>query len=269
MISNKGFIEGLDSFTDKFGIRIRQSIDRNLDLFFTNKGDCGEYLGSLVSDKLGTGSGGSGFDLSDGSLADEVKFACLIQPSRCNECGSKVLFFEKECRRCNSTDLKPLNDSRWSIDTDAGIKYHEEMDNYILQLLEPKEYTSSCRTFIYKYYIVDAHNKYFLNYLQNQYNGGSKKTANFIPYSFDFYMSEPIKLIEIEIEVGEEGNEYNTIFWDLENTTVEEMPTSILRKKELHTLLDNIDISYRKSDKLDTLTELVDNNYSGDIRGLL
>ena len=189
--------------------------------------------------------------------------------TKCNDCGKKVIFFDAVCRNCDSIDLKPLNDSRWGIDSEAGVKYHSDLDNYILQVLEPKYNLPNCRTFIYKYYVVNSNNKYFVDYIQNQYDNGKKKNCNFVPYSFDFYMSEPIKLIEIEITVTQKDNHYRTIFWNLENTTIEEMPVNVLRKPELCTILDNNNISYRKSDKLNTLTELVSNNYRGDIRELL
>jgi len=264
MVTQKEFLNKFENLTSNSHTQIKFSRESNLDLFLEGKGGIGEYLGYLVSGKKGTGSAGSGFDLSDGVSADEVKLACLVQSSKCKDCGTKVLFWYDECNHCGSTDLKRLRDSRWGIDAAAGVKYKDELDNYILQVIKPKEYDATCRTFIYEYYVVDSKDPYFVEYLVNQYNDGKKSNCNYLPYSYDFYLSSPVKLIEVEFTVDENGNQYQVNYWNLENSEVCDVPLSVLRKSELITLLGAEGIDYKNNWNLTKIKTVVETEFSGN-----
>ena len=68
---------------------------------------------------VGCGSGGMGLDLVNHKTKKsiEVKSCCTIQNAVCNECGTKFnnLFLDK-CPKCNSSNYKPMSDSRFGID---------------------------------------------------------------------------------------------------------------------------------------------------------
>ena len=269
MVTQKEFLNKFESLTSNLQTQIEFSRESNLDLFLEGKGGIGEYLGSLVSGKKGTGSGGSGFDLSDGESADEVKLACLVQSSKCKDCDAKVLFWYAECNYCGSSNLKRLNDSRWGIDATAGVKYKDELDKYILQVIKPKEYDADCKTFIYEYYVVDSKDPYFSEYLVNQYNNGKKSNCNYLPYSYDFYLSNPVKLIELEFTVNENGNRYKVNYWNLEHSEACDIPLSVLRKSELIILLESEGIYYKDNWNLAKFITAVETQFRGNPKNYL
>jgi len=269
IVTKEKFLSEIKEWSMSWLKDIEKSIDRNLTMFGTSIGERGEYLASLISGKSGTGSGGSGFDLSDGDSADESKFACLIQPKCCltckknNEKNDRIIFFYNNCPKCGSTEFKYINDSRWGIDAKAGVQYKDKMENYWLQTLEPVEYNSNCRTFIYKCFKVSAHNENFSEYVLNQLENGSKDNCNLLPYSVDFYRFSPIKVVEVQIELNEKGNIISDVFWNLSNTEVEKMPMDVLTKEECKLVLENLGVniysyttskskSWSKSDKKNT-----------------
>jgi hypothetical protein len=244
IITEKEFLNEIRDWSFSWKKDIDKSISRNLALFGSDKGERGEYFASLISGKSGTGSGGSGFDISDGNKADESKFTSWVQPKVCNTCvinhikennlkddsktrnslatKYKKIFFLEKCPSCNESDFKYVRDSRWGIDAESSLKYKDDIENYWLQILEPVEYESSCRRFLYKCFKVSSKNENFIEYLRIQKEDGSKNNCNLIPYSFDFYRFSPIKVIEILIDI--ENNNIESIFWNLENQNLEKMP---------------------------------------------
>lgn len=265
-IANKEFfLSEVKDWTITWSKDIDISLDRNLTIFASSIGTRGEYFASLISGKPGMGSGGSGFDLSDSVTADESKFTCLVQPKVCNKCVDiyckennvtksstieskfRIIFFYPNCPKCGGNDFKYINDSRWGIDSKAGIQYKDKMENYWFQLLEPTEYDSNCRTFIYKCFKVSAKNEKFTEYLLNQMNNGSKDNCNLLPFSFDFYRFSPVKVVEIMIDLKEGESTVTDIFWNTSNEEVEKMPIDgkyapPLNKEELKLVLENLEV---------------------------
>jgi hypothetical protein len=229
-VTKERFLDELKQWSLGWSSDIDKSLERNLTLFGSSLGERGEYFASLISGKSGTGSGGSGFDLSDGVSADESKFACLVQPKHCNTCkqqgvsNTRIIFFYDKCPKCQGDDFTYVYDTRWGVDAFAGVQYKSLMENYWLQVLEPKVYHGSCRTFVYKCYKVLANDPKFSEYLTNQLQNGSKNLCNLLPYSFDFYRFSPIKVAEIEIDITTKTPIVTDIFWNLENTDFEVMP---------------------------------------------
>jgi hypothetical protein len=272
IVTKETFLGEIKDWSITWSKDIDKSLDRNLTIFGSSIGTRGEYFASLISGKSGMGSGGSGFDLSDGVSADESKFACLVQPKVCNKCVDtycnenkvdrssaeskfRIIFFYPNCPKCGGNDFKYINDSRWGIDSKAGIQYKDKMENYWLQTLEPTEYDSNCRTFIYKCFKVSAKNEKFTEYLLNQMNNGSKYNCNLLPFSVDFYRFSPVKVAEIMIDLKEGESIVTDIFWNPLSEEVEKMPVDgkyapSLNKEELKLVLENLEVdiySYTKS----------------------
>jgi hypothetical protein len=302
IVSKDEFLNEIKEWSSSWDSDIKKSIDRNITLFASSIGTRGEYLASLISGKMGTGSGGSGFDLSDKETADESKIACLVQPKVCNKCvddyckknkikkdssiesKNRIIFFYENCPTCSGNSFKYISDSRWGIDAKAGITYKDKMDTYWLQTLEPSEYDSKCRTFIYKCFKISAKNENFSDYLLNQKENGSKDNCNLLPFSIDFYRFSPIKVVEVMIELKDGDSVVTDIFWNLSNIEIEKMPSTgiyapSLTKDELKDVLENLGVnvysytdsktkSWSKNDKIlsgykseiDYLKNLVNNS---------
>lgn len=264
MTKKEDFILNFKDFSNNWAIQIRQSRLSNLDMFLSDSGPMGEYLGSLITGKKGTASAGLGFDLSDGVTADEVKLASLVRPKKCVHCGEKILFFKEKCD-CGSTDFKYLGDSRWSIDSKAGIEYKEQLDKYILQVIKPLTNSFDCKEFIYEAFLVDSKNKYFTEYLMNQYlNSPKSNSCNLLPYSYDFYRAEPIKVVSLKITLNENNPDIECIYYDLENTKSEKMPLDLSSVKNLKNILEKNSISFKKNSSKPTLINFIETNLDID-----
>lgn len=264
LTKKEDFILNFKDFSNNWPIQIRQSRLSNLDMFLSDSGPMGEYLGSLITGKKGTASAGLGFDLSDGVTADEVKLASLVRPKKCVHCGVKMLFFKEKCD-CGSTDFKNLGDSRWSIDSKAGIEYKEQLDKYILQVIKPLNNLFDCKEFIYEAFLIDAKNKYFTEYLKNQLlNSPKSNNCNLLPYSFDFYRAEPMKVVALKITLNELDSDIESLYYNLKNTNSEKMPLNIVESKTLKNILEENSILFKKSSSNQTLINLIETNLDVD-----
>jgi hypothetical protein len=162
-----------------------------------------EVLSCLFYDIKGTGKSSGDNDHDNG---DETKGANKIRPKTCS-CGKICHFFLEKCSCGSSTfdysDDELKTDVRWGIDTNAHFRYG--VPNYHLWILEAKEYSASNRTFLFTLYKINGENKHFNEILKVQ-NESKSKSKNFIPYSKDFYASEPNKMATFEITLNENGN---------------------------------------------------------------
>ncbi len=260
MTVKKDFISEFKTFSDKWPTQIRQSVLTNLDGFVSESGFMGEFLASLITGKKGTASAGSGFDLSDGNRADEAKLAILVRASVCTNCGSKVLFFKEKCD-CGCSKFKFPNDSRFTIDSKAGIEYKEQLDKYVVQVIKPVVNSFDCTEFIYEAFLIDAKNKYFTEYLMNQYvNSNKSNNCNLLPYSYDFHRAEPVKVVSIKISLNQTNSIIECLFYKLDNTIPEKMPLNIVASKTLKNILQNNSIQFKKSCSKQMLINLIESN---------
>jgi len=244
--SNQTFINQFKIFSDRWFVQIKQSLNSNLDGFISDSGFMGEFLASLITGKKGTASAGSGFDLSDGDRADESKLAVWVRAKICNGCGEKVLFFKPKCE-CNSKDFTYPSDSRFGIDSKAGIEYKKILQYYVLQIIRPAEYNSNNRKFIYEAFLVDADNKFFSEYLLNQLMVSKKSNnCNLLPYSYDFYRAQPKKVVELEIDVNEVGSEIDVKYFNLKNTQPEQMDLNVVESKALNAICEKFGMSSKR-----------------------
>ena len=179
---------------------------------FTGLGNLGENLTvEMYPETIGSGSkGGMAFDnktLDDNKkvvAAKEVKTVSLIGTKECkNEtCKQKCPPFQEKCCYCGGESFKFNSDSRASISSDAHMKYKNIIDNYIIFV---QDYDDEKKIISLKAYKFVSTNYYFDSYIQNQYDSGKKKggTCNFCPYSFDWFMSGPITIMDISINIAE------------------------------------------------------------------
>lgn len=97
-------------------------------------GYVGQHLTSVVTGFPGTGSGARGHDLvlPNDEFAEIKTCYRVDQLGRCNSCDARIPSVERRCPKCDSTDIKRNDDSKWLI----GIRHDEEF----AQVLEPKFY---------------------------------------------------------------------------------------------------------------------------------
>ena len=172
----------------------------------------GQHLASLVAGMEGTRTGARGHDLCDMS---EVKSCSRVdQLDKCKVCKAAVARIEPTCPQCGSDRIKRNNDSKWLL----GIKSREELA-YLLDEVPRVIFILSD----YPYYdrqdwdtlqfqvfeIWPSHDRhrnfrelmtrYFENiYLPHIEQNPQKTPApkNFWPYSFQFYMCNPVRTLQ-------------------------------------------------------------------------
>ena len=218
--------------------------NKNISFTFSGLGGTGEQFAvNQYPSSIGSSSkGGCAFDNkeynSDGSfkISREVKFLSLDGTKICKQCESnnkdkeiktetKLPCFQTKCIFCNGDDFKYPRDSRWGISAKAHIDYHNEkykLNEYILYISEFDHTNNSINLKCFK---IMSSNNYFTNYIQNQFSNGKGDTCNLMPYSWDFYMSGPIELFNINIY--SDGTIKETT-WDLDNTKIITIPKSII-----------------------------------------
>jgi hypothetical protein len=145
----------------------------------------------------------------DTNLNDEIKTCEYLQPKTCNNCEKILNFFSDICY-CGSTDFKnESGDSRWSINSASHFKHFKELNRYILFLVECKD--KKTMTFSMKGWIIDKNNSHF-NYILKNQSEAKTKSLNFLPFSHDFFLSDP--LLFLDMDFNDNGIIYN--FCDVE-----------------------------------------------------
>jgi hypothetical protein len=256
------FIQRFKTYSDIWPIRMQQSIDSNLDLFMSESTGMGEYLGSLLTGIRGTSSAGSGYDLYDSERkkAIEIKLASWVRSPECNnnKCKAKILFWHEKCIHCGSTDLRYPSDSRWMIDATAGIDYKGTIEKYILQVVKPLENSSNCREFLYEAFSVDSNNPNFVEYFTNQKKHSKKSSkCNLLPYSYDFYRADPMKIVSLKISINETDSTITPIYYDVYNRDPEKMDLEKCTCDILRGILTKMSIPFKKSWNKSKLINLV------------
>lgn len=147
-----------------------------------------EALTCAYYDLKGTGKSSGDNDHNDGS---ETKGASKIRPKTC-KCGNVCHYFDEKCK-CGLSEFTYSDDNnstdvRWGIDSVAHFKY--KVPKYHFWILEAENYNAQNKTFYLKLYTILGDNRVFNDILQVQ-SESSSKHKNFIPYSKDFYASNP------------------------------------------------------------------------------
>lgn len=197
--------------TEKKNITKEKTRNHNQCYAFLGGGDFGEQITlSIFPETIGSASkGGMSFDNKtldkDKNIkhAKEVKFVCLVGTNECKSCKQKCPPFQKKCIYCNGEKFKNNSDSRAGISSTAHIKYKKYINEYIIYV---QDYNNDKEIISIKGYKFLSKNNYFDNYIQNQYDSGDKigGTCNFIPYSYDWYMSGQIMFMDVDIDISKD-----------------------------------------------------------------
>ena len=216
-------------------ILFEETKNKNFTKAFKNIGDFGEeFVLHMFPGSLGSGSnGGCAFDnieldyKNEIKIAREVKTLSKIQPKLCLNCKCKIPYFQQICINCNRNDFKLICDSRFGIDSSAHIKYKHLLKEYICIILN---YDIATKYINIKTMKIDTNNAYFNNYIENQYNNSSKSNnCNLLPFSYDFYLSGPILLLDYDID---ENHNIIKNYEDVNNNTILDIPVKIFTKQE-------------------------------------
>ena len=224
-----------------------------------------QHLASLITGVKGTATGARGDDLCDKT---EVKACSRIdQLDTCKKCREKVMRNQNSCPKCGSTDIKRNNDSKWLI----SIRSEKELSMYLEEIprtlfiisdyprFEEGDYESmrirayeiwnqSPRAKNFGQLLKDYYHKIYLEHILKNPNK-TPAPKNFWPYSFQFYMCNPIKTFECTVS-GFNGHDfkidvthYVEPITDRSCIESERMPISILNKNELEIISKSIEIT--------------------------
>lgn len=211
-----------------------------------------QHLSSLLTGYEGTRSGARGDDVSDGT---EVKSCNRVdQVDECSECKEKVMRSEKKCLNCNSDKINRKEDSKWlfTIRSEEELQELITCDRVLLILSDYPEFDQNnfekirIRAFeIYPnnprhYRFVEIMKNYYFDIYLNNLEKNPKKVPapkNFWPNSYQFYLSNPIKIFECVITSINENPNIESIDFiiptiDRCNLPSENLPKSILSKNE-------------------------------------
>ena len=194
---------------------------RNQSYAFLDTGNWGEKFASKLFPKsIGSASkGGCAFDNQEIDVntkeqicAREVKFCCLDGSKKCRECDRKVPRFQEKCLFCDKSDFIMKSDSRFSISAKQHMKYREKIKEYIIFV---SKYNNVKKTINLKCYSINSTNNYFNNLVEKQYECGGNN-CNILPFSYDFYMSGPCELFNIDFSENDDAQISN---FNMENIT--------------------------------------------------
>ncbi|MEY4926117.1 MAG: hypothetical protein RI894_553 [Bacteroidota bacterium] len=222
----------------------------------------GQHLVSLALGMEGARTGARGHDIVDGS---EVKSCSRVdQVDSCMECGEKVLRIEKSCPVCESTQIKRMNDSKWlfTIRSENDLKVLlNDVDRVVLAIADYPNFskgdfedlrfqlfeiwTKSPRCINFKKLME---NYYYKVYLKHKSNDAEKTPApcNFWTFMFQFYMCNPIKILDCLVKGANTKNPKTSITHyiepELDRATIDSelMPTTILTPQEIRSYIETL-----------------------------
>jgi len=214
----------------------------------------GQHLASLITGIKGTATGARGEDIADGT---EVKSCSRVdQVDKCNDCGNNVMRSQPTCPNCGSASITRNNDSKWLI----AIRNEKELNLYLKQI--PRTFFllsdypnfdasdfSTLRFSSYEIWNQSDRARNFRKLLQEYYSkiylthikrDATKTPApkNFWPYSYQFYLCNPIKTFECIVHNADTKPEIEITTFvdpkaDRSKLESEELPLGLLKKREL------------------------------------
>lgn len=217
----------------------------------------GQHLASLITGIEGSRTGARGDDLKDGS---EVKSCSRVdQLDSCHDCKQRVLRIEDHCPQCGSTNLKRMDDSKWlfAIKSEAELKlltrdiarvfltiadypYFQERQFRTIRFQAFEIWNNTER---YQHFARLMQNYYYKIFLEHIKKDPNKTPApkNFWPYSYQFYLCNPVKVFEARVENANtepstEITHYVEPEQDRGELTPELMPSKLLGLNEVQTL---------------------------------
>ena len=217
-----------------------QTLERNLPFAFLGMGELGEELclymypnsygmaskGGIAFDNLEYIDNDNKLKPNNIKLAREIKFVCLDGSKSCIKCNNKAPRFQNSCVLCGNNTFDFKGDSRAGIQAKEHFKYIELLKEYIIFVSKYDDNDKTIQIKCYKFY---SSNNYFNTYLQTIKDDTKAGHANFLPFSFDWYLSGPMLLFDLNI--SETGNIKENYF-NLDNTIIDDFPLKKLIKKQ-------------------------------------
>ena len=238
----------------------------NIPTAFTSMGGLGESIAvRIIPDAIGSASkGGCAHDITirDENFkvidAVEVKNVCLEGTKECKVCGTKLPRFQNYCYCCkkdyhdSTSNFKYLSDSRAGISASAHIKYAIECNEIKRYFIFITSWDSDLSCIKINGFKFNCNNEYFTQYIKNQYTNGKGNTCNFLPYSRDWHLSGPIKILETQLT----EEDVNINYLDIDNEVIEQIPYHNFRTNTvLFTQTDCSDVALfeclKNEDKID------------------
>jgi len=231
----------------------------------------GQHLASLITGIPGTATGARGEDIADGT---EVKSCSRVdQVDKCLSCKNNVMRSQSTCPSCGSTRIKRNNDSKWLI----AIRNEKELNLYLKEIprmfflisdypnFASSDFTTlrfasfeiwnqSSRAKNFRKLLEDYYNNIYLEHI----NKDPKKTPapkNFWPYSYQFYLCNPIKTFECIIRNADENPKIEITHYtdpkaDRSTLNSEPLPCGLLSGEE-KTLLRSKGVPFSDGGSLD------------------
>lgn len=220
----------------------------------------GQHLASLITGVEGARTGARGDDLIDGT---EVKSCSRVdQLDTCNACKNKVLRIEDVCPHCCSDNIKRMDDSKWlfGVKSENELKLlTQDLDRVFLTLADYPYFSENdfdtIRFQAFEIWNRTDRHSHFTNLMTNYYNkiflehisrNPNKTPApkNFWPYSYQFYLCNPIKVFNCVVSQANTSPSIDIDFYvepnqDRSLLTPEPMPTSLLTVDEWNHLIDS------------------------------
>lgn len=218
----------------------------------------GQHLASLIVGMLGSKTGARGNDIVDGT---EVKSCSRVDAlDKCKECGEKVSRYEKNCSVCGSENISRDNTSKWlfTIRSERDLEVLlEDVDRVLLVLADYPHFlqghfdtisfqaweiwTKSDRCDRFSEIMTNYYNNIFLK--QRELNPNKTPAPkNFWPYSYQFYLCNPVKVFSCDITNANTSPTIENIYYvqpnvDRETLKSEDLPSGILTMNEFDSLI--------------------------------
>lgn len=218
----------------------------------------GQHLASLITGIEGARTGARGDDLRDGT---EVKSCSRVdQLDTCSSCKNKVLRIESVCAHCGSEKIKRMDDSKWlfSVKSEQEVKLLTiDIDRVFLTIADYPNFSDNDfdtirfqafeiwnKTERHKHFTTLMNNYYYKLFLEHIKKNPNKTPApkNFWPYSYQFYLCNPVKVFSCIVEKANEEPTINIDFLvnpeqDRQELNSEPMPISLLSQEEIKLLI--------------------------------
>ena len=224
----------------------------------------GQHIASIITGVEGEKTGARGNDLKDGT---ELKSCSRIdQMDKCKQCKLGVARIDNSCENCGSEQIKRVNDSKWLL----TLRSEEDVDlllNKVPRILfligdYPNFSSSDFDTLRFQAFEIWPNsrrsiqfrsiieNYYYKIFLEHKKISPNKTPApkNFWPYSYQFYLSNPIKIFECEVK-NANTNDYSIKVnllvepnFDRNKLASEEMPLEVLNNEEIELIRKNFNI---------------------------
>ena len=222
----------------------------------------GQHLASLVTGVEGARTGARGHDLCDGS---EVKSCSRVdQLDKCGDCNAAVARIETFCPECQSSKIKRNNDSKWLL----AVKSEQELATLLDQVPRivfiisdypyyTEEDWSTLQFQVFEIWPQHQRHTNFRNLMRNYFHNiymphirknptRTPAPKNFWPYSFQFYMCNPVRTFHCMVRDALENPKIEILEYVeplTDRITVEPafMPSSLLKISERSVLRQYID----------------------------